>query len=140
MPDLGLILGGAETVIDAVIDTSGCTIGLRRPHDPAGDAVDPATLAVVDSVRAKYATGIGAVVAPASSSSDGQPARPAAAQTVRVIVKDEDASAQVLARDEVVVETSRDAVLVGQEFAVTLVQRSSVGVVVTLHCAPVRRP
>jgi hypothetical protein len=138
--DLGLVLGGAESVVDAVIDTSGCTVGLRRPHDPAGDPVDPATLAVTDSTRAKYATGVAALVVPASSTSDGQPARPAGAQTVRVIVKDEDAGAQVLARDEVVVETARDAALVGQEYAVTLVQRSSVGVVAVLHCAPVRRP
>lgn len=140
MPDLGAVLAGGEAVVDQVLATSGCTIGLRRPHDPAGDHVDPATLAVTDSTKPKYATGVPAVVAPASSSSDGQPARPAGAPSVRVVLRDEDAGSQVEPRDEVVVETSRDAAMVGAEYAVTLVQRFGTGIVVVLQCAPVRRP
>jgi hypothetical protein len=139
VPDLGAVLAGAETVIDGVLDTSGCTVGLRRPHDPAGDHVDPATLAVTGSVRAKYATGVPALVAPAGGSSDGKPARPASLPGARVILKDEQAGT-VQARDEVVVETSRDPALVGVEYAVTAIQRASVGVVVILQCGPVRRP
>jgi hypothetical protein len=139
VPDLGSVLVKAETVVDGLLATSGCTVGLRRPHDPAGDHVDPATLAVTDSTNAKYATGVPALVGVDTPSSDAQPARPASALGVRVALRDQDA-AQVRDRDEVIVETSRDPSLVGVEYAVTLVQRTPVGVVAILRCAPVRRP
>lgn len=139
MTDLGAVLARAEGIVDGLFASSGCTVGFRRPHDPAGDPVDPATLAVTDTTAAKYATGVAALVAPAAPSSDGQPARPAQALGVRVVVRDEDA-AQVRERDEVVVETARDAALVGAEYAVTALQRTGAGVAAVLTCAPVRRP
>jgi hypothetical protein len=137
--DLGTVLVKAESVVDGLLATSGCTISLRRPRDPAGDHVDPATLAVTDTTTTAYATGLAAIVGVDASTSDRLPARPVSVSGVRVVLRDEDA-AQVQDRDEVVVETSRDPALVGAEYAVTQVQRSPVGVVAVLRCSPVRRP
>lgn len=139
MTDLGTVLAKAEDVVDGVLATSGCTVGLRRPHDPAGDHVDPATLAVSDATNVKYATGVPALVGAGAASSDGQPARPASTTGAQVVLREQDA-AQVRERDEVVVETSRDATLVGAEYAVGSIQRTPAGIVAVLRCAAVRRP
>ncbi len=142
MVDLAATLTRAERDVDQAILTSACTVTLRRPRDPAGAAVDPVTLVPEDGVQAAYAQGVPAIVTPATRDvqvSDKLPARPAGKATVQVLLRDEDA-VEVQLRDEVVVETSRDAALVGAEYAVTLIQRSSAGIVVLLSASPVTRP
>jgi hypothetical protein len=137
--DLRAQLAAAESVVDSALDSSGCTVHLRRPRDPLGDAVDPVTLLPVDSTQAPYASNVPALVAEKSAGGDGQPGRPGVAQGATVVLKED--AADVQERDEVVVATSRDPRLVGREYAVAGVRRTAAGIVMVIDAAtPVRRP
>lgn len=139
MADLMAMLRAAEVTIDGILDSSGCTVALRRPTDPMKAAVDPATLTVTAPPADFYAVDVPAIVVEVPAGSDGKPARPAVGPGARIAVKD--GAADVRTRDEVVVTRSdADRGMIGREYAVTRIGRSTAGIVMLLDAGPVRRP
>lgn len=126
MPDLGAVLDRAAVRVEEALATSGCTVDLRAPVDPAGAAADPVTLAVSGVANAPFAASVPAIVAEKPGSDDGQPARGGKNPAATVVLPP---GPVVPLRTEVVVRTCRDAALVGRVYAATLVRRNLAGVV-----------
>jgi hypothetical protein len=127
MIDLAGQLASAEKVVDEALDTSGCTVHLRKPRDPLADPVNPATLQPVDSTVAPYASDVPALVMEKEGGAGAV-----------VVVKEN--AADIRVKDEVVVATARDARMVGREYTVDGLRRSAAGIVVVADVSVVRRP
>lgn len=133
--DLGAVLDRAGPQITELLATSGMTVALRVPVDPASAVADPATLTAVAVPNTPYSAAVPAILVETQGSSDGKPARGGNTPYARVVIGPD---WDVADRTEVVVEASRDSRLVGRVYAVKGIVRNVAGIVQVLSGELVR--